>query len=68
MDLVSWKSWRFRKIAMSITKTELPLDDFARMYPQKFVSQEQIFSHIRRGDRIFIQMDLFIWRWKLTVI
>lgn len=39
---------------MSITKTDFPLDEFAQMYPEKFVSQEQIFSHIHRGDRLFI--------------
>jgi acyl-CoA hydrolase/RimJ/RimL family protein N-acetyltransferase len=28
--------------------------NFARIYPEKFVSEEQIFSHVHRGDRIFI--------------
>jgi acyl-CoA hydrolase/RimJ/RimL family protein N-acetyltransferase len=31
-----------------------PIDNFPRIYPQKFVSEERIFSHIHRGDRIFI--------------
>jgi acyl-CoA hydrolase/RimJ/RimL family protein N-acetyltransferase len=30
------------------------LDSFKTIYPEKFVSQEQIFSQIHRGDRIFI--------------
>jgi acyl-CoA hydrolase/GNAT superfamily N-acetyltransferase len=30
------------------------LDGIRRLYPEKFVPQEKIFGHIRRGDRIFI--------------
>ena len=30
------------------------LDEFARVYPEKFASEEQIFSHIHAGDSIFI--------------
>ena len=30
------------------------LDEIKRLYPEKFVPPEKIFSHIRRGDRIFI--------------
>ncbi len=30
------------------------LEDFKRMYPEKFLPAEKIFSHINRGDRIFI--------------
>lgn len=30
------------------------LEDFKRMYPEKFLPEEKIFSHINRGDRIFI--------------
>ncbi|NMB85256.1 MAG: hypothetical protein A4E44_01426 [Methanosaeta sp. PtaB.Bin018] len=30
------------------------LDDFKKMYPEKFAQQEEIFSHIHAGDRIFI--------------
>jgi acyl-CoA hydrolase/GNAT superfamily N-acetyltransferase len=30
------------------------LDKFARVYPEKFASEEQIFSHIHAGDSIFI--------------
>src|SRR5512139_165749 len=29
-------------------------DEFRKTYPEKFGSEEQIFSHIHRGDRIFI--------------
>jgi acyl-CoA hydrolase/RimJ/RimL family protein N-acetyltransferase len=31
-----------------------PLDSWKNIYPEKFVSEEKIFSKIRRGDRIFI--------------
>ena len=37
-----------------LTTTKFPLADFARIYPEKFVSEEQIFRHLHRGDRIFI--------------
>lgn len=30
------------------------LAEMKRQYPEKFVSEDQIFSHIHRGDRIFI--------------
>jgi len=30
------------------------LDSIKRKYPEKFVSEEKIFSNIRRGDRIFV--------------
>ncbi len=30
------------------------LDGIRRLYPEKFVPRDKIFSHIRRGDRIFI--------------
>ncbi|MCX8124479.1 MAG: GNAT family N-acetyltransferase [Spirochaetes bacterium] len=30
------------------------LEDFRRVYPEKFLPEEKIFSHINRGDRIFI--------------
>jgi acyl-CoA hydrolase/RimJ/RimL family protein N-acetyltransferase len=30
------------------------MDNLKEKYPEKFVSEEQIFSHIHRGDRIFI--------------
>jgi acyl-CoA hydrolase/GNAT superfamily N-acetyltransferase len=29
-------------------------DELQKVYPQKFASEEEIFSHIHRGDRIFI--------------
>ncbi|MGC9325946.1 MAG: GNAT family N-acetyltransferase [Desulfomonilia bacterium] len=30
------------------------IEELKRMYPEKFLSQGQIFSHIHRGDRIFV--------------
>lgn len=30
------------------------IDEMKKIYPQKFVSENQIFSHIRRGNRIFV--------------
>lgn len=30
------------------------LEDFRKMYPEKFETQEEIFGHIHAGDRIFI--------------
>ena len=30
------------------------MDEMKKRYPEKFVSEEKIFSHIHRGDRIFI--------------
>ncbi|MBN1828557.1 MAG: GNAT family N-acetyltransferase [Deltaproteobacteria bacterium] len=30
------------------------IEDFSKVYPDKFVSEEEAFSHINRGDRIFI--------------
>ncbi|MBN1365263.1 MAG: GNAT family N-acetyltransferase [Syntrophaceae bacterium] len=30
------------------------LDKFKKAYPDKFVSEDEIFSHIRRGDHIFV--------------
>ncbi|HUN55435.1 MAG TPA: GNAT family N-acetyltransferase [Smithella sp.] len=30
------------------------LDGFKKVYPEKFVSEDEIFSHIRRGDHIFV--------------
>jgi acyl-CoA hydrolase/GNAT superfamily N-acetyltransferase len=30
------------------------LDGFKQAYPKKFVSEDEIFSHIRRGDHIFV--------------
>jgi len=30
------------------------LDGFKKAYPEKFVSENEIFSHIRRGDHIFV--------------
>ena len=29
-------------------------DEMKTIYPHKFVSEQEIFSHIHRGDRIFI--------------
>ena len=30
------------------------MEELRKMFPEKFVSEDEIFSHIRRGDRIFI--------------
>ncbi|MDD2836682.1 MAG: acetyl-CoA hydrolase, partial [Methanothrix sp.] len=30
------------------------LEEFRKIYPEKFASEEEIFSHIHAGDRIFI--------------
>jgi acyl-CoA hydrolase/RimJ/RimL family protein N-acetyltransferase len=30
------------------------LDGFKKVYPKKFASEDEIFSHIRRGDHIFV--------------
>jgi acyl-CoA hydrolase/GNAT superfamily N-acetyltransferase len=30
------------------------LDNFRKSYPKKFASEDEIFSHIRRGDHIFV--------------
>jgi len=30
------------------------MDGFKKAYPEKFVSEDNIFSHIRRGDQIFV--------------
>jgi len=35
-------------------KDKTLLEDFRKMYPEKFASQEEIFGHIHAGDRIFI--------------
>ena len=34
--------------------TNAKLDELKEQYPEKFVAEEKIFEHIRRGDRIFI--------------
>jgi acyl-CoA hydrolase len=30
------------------------LDDWKKLYPEKFTDEEVVFSHIRRGDHIFV--------------
>ena len=30
------------------------LEDLRKQYPEKFVPENKVFSHIHRGDRIFI--------------
>ncbi|MDO9530142.1 MAG: GNAT family N-acetyltransferase [Syntrophales bacterium] len=30
------------------------IEKFTKLYPQKFISEDKIFNHINRGDRIFI--------------
>ncbi|GAB4261363.1 MAG: hypothetical protein Kow00111_09480 [Thermincola ferriacetica] len=39
---------------MSMEETVGIIEEIRKVYPQKFVSQEKVFSHIRPGDRIFI--------------
>lgn len=34
--------------------SRMNLDEMKRLYPEKFASEEKIFKHIHRGDRIFI--------------
>ena len=38
---------------MKMKDTRL-LEEFRKIYPEKFASEESIFSHIHAGDRIFI--------------
>jgi acyl-CoA hydrolase/GNAT superfamily N-acetyltransferase len=40
----------FRRVFMDVKET----DEMRKKYPEKFVSEERIFSHIHRGNRIFI--------------
>jgi acyl-CoA hydrolase/GNAT superfamily N-acetyltransferase len=35
-------------------KDKMLLEEFRKIYPEKFASEEEIFSHIHAGDRIFI--------------
>ncbi len=35
-------------------KDRMILEDFRKMYPEKFAPEEEIFGHIHAGDRIFI--------------
>lgn len=37
-----------------VLKKNTILDEMQRVYPEKFASEDTIFSHIHRGDRIFI--------------
>ncbi len=39
---------------MNILAEDGKLEEFKQKYPEKFVSEEKIFSQIHRGDRIFI--------------
>jgi len=39
---------------MSFEKSMHSLDDWKKLYPEKFASEEDIFRHIRRGDHIFV--------------
>lgn len=39
---------------MGSPDTDEKLEEMKKKYPEKFVSEEKIFSHIRRGDRIFV--------------
>ena len=35
-------------------KDKTLLEEFKKIYPEKFASEDEIFSHIHAGDRIFI--------------
>ncbi|MDT8273245.1 MAG: GNAT family N-acetyltransferase [Desulfomonilia bacterium] len=39
---------------MAFGDTARRIDELKRLYPEKFLSQEEIFSNIHRGDRIFV--------------
>jgi len=39
---------------MSLDTNMQSLDDWGKIYPEKFVPEEEIFRHIRRGDHIFV--------------
>jgi len=39
---------------MSLEEKRYKLDELRSQYPEKFVSEDKIFMHIHRGDRIFI--------------
>jgi acyl-CoA hydrolase/CheY-like chemotaxis protein len=41
-------------IQMDLGEKSGKLDEIRKIYPEKFASQAEIFSHIHRGDRIFI--------------
>jgi acyl-CoA hydrolase/ribosomal protein S18 acetylase RimI-like enzyme len=44
-----WKTGRFAEM-----KDRALLEEFRKRYPEKFATEEEIFSHIHAGDRIFI--------------
>jgi acyl-CoA hydrolase/GNAT superfamily N-acetyltransferase len=39
---------------MNVECKKQSLDDWKKLYPEKFAGEETIFSHIRRGDHIFV--------------
>jgi acyl-CoA hydrolase/GNAT superfamily N-acetyltransferase len=39
---------------MSFENNMHSLDDWKKLYPEKFAEEEAVFSHIRRGDHIFV--------------
>jgi len=39
---------------MNLRDSEKICEEMKKIHPQKFASEEEIFSHIHRGDRIFI--------------
>src|SRR5512139_1747507 len=53
MNIVPGKGIR-KEPAMAIDWGKDVREEMKKKYPQKFVSEEEIFSHIHRGDRIFI--------------
>jgi acyl-CoA hydrolase len=40
---------------MNLSLSEEISPEMKKIYPEKFVSEDEIFRHIHRGDRIFIQ-------------
>jgi acyl-CoA hydrolase len=39
---------------MSFENNMHSLDDWKKLYPEKFAEEESVFSRIRRGDHIFV--------------
>jgi acyl-CoA hydrolase/GNAT superfamily N-acetyltransferase len=55
LNIVPGKGKGIRKeSAMAINWEKDVLEETKKQYPQKFASEEEIFGHIHRGDRIFI--------------
>ena len=39
---------------MGLGEKSTKIDEMKELYPKKFIPEEKVFSHIHRGDRIFI--------------